>query len=346
MRQILFIIILLLSVTPVPGFGQESGDDHLYAVLVNGGRNRLTNHERYWNDCAFLYRTLRQTYHIPKRNITLLMSDGGEPDRDMLRHDGLGFRTSPVDLDGDGQSDVDGAATLDNVSNVFVRLRQQLTADDRLFLFVMDHGGTDDNDTESCVWLWGEERLNDYVLGGLVGTLNVGAVCILMGQCYSGGFIDNLQRTGLVIATACSGNELSWSCADLPYDEFVYHWVCAVNGADEQGRSVMADADGDGLVSMAEAFDYARSHDRRPETPQYRSWPDDLGARWAFQGMIDLGVDDAARLNNKEQRIKNKGGEVYNLNGQRVANSQFTILNFQLRKGLYILGGKTKKIVR
>ena len=70
----------------------------LYAVIVNGGRNKLTNHERYWNDCAFLYRTLRHTYHIPQRNITVLMSDGGVKDDDMIRADGWGFRSSPTDL--------------------------------------------------------------------------------------------------------------------------------------------------------------------------------------------------------------------------------------------------------
>ena len=39
--------MLLLSAN---GHTQEVGTDHLYAILVNGGRNRLTNHERYWND--------------------------------------------------------------------------------------------------------------------------------------------------------------------------------------------------------------------------------------------------------------------------------------------------------
>ena len=73
----------------------------LHAVIVNGGRNKLTNHERYWNDCAFLYRTLRHTYHIPQRNITVLMSDGGVQEDDMIRADGWGFRSSPTDLDGD-----------------------------------------------------------------------------------------------------------------------------------------------------------------------------------------------------------------------------------------------------
>lgn len=46
------IAALLLQQTPVRA--QGSGQEHLYAVLINGGRNKLTNHERYWNDCSFL----------------------------------------------------------------------------------------------------------------------------------------------------------------------------------------------------------------------------------------------------------------------------------------------------
>ena len=84
MKRLLFIIVtMLLSI--INGHAQEAGADHLYAILVNGGRNRLTNHERYWNDCAFLYRTLRQAYHVPKRQITVLMSDGGASYEDMLQ---------------------------------------------------------------------------------------------------------------------------------------------------------------------------------------------------------------------------------------------------------------------
>ena len=72
-KRLLYIIGLTLTLS-VNAHGIGMGQ--LYAVLVNGGRNHLTNHERYWNDCAFIYRTLRHTFHIPKRNIIVLMSDG------------------------------------------------------------------------------------------------------------------------------------------------------------------------------------------------------------------------------------------------------------------------------
>jgi len=60
------------------------------------------------------------------------------------------------------------------------------------------------------------------------------------------------------------------------------------------------------------------------------------------------GISEASPLNENE-KMRNgeneKRGGVYNLNGQRVANSQFSILNSQLKKGLYIQDGK-KTIVK
>ena len=275
-------MLLIMGMAALPAMAQEGVDNRLYAMIVSGGQNRLMNHERYWNDCAFLYRTLRQHCGLPKDNILVLMSDGGLPDADMLRSDGRGFASSSADLDGDGIPDVTAAATVQMLNLVFQRLSYQLTAADRLFLFFIDHGGTDDGETDSFVWLWDEQRFYDYSLAMLLSQLRVEHLAVVMGQCYSGGFIDDLYSDGRVVMTACRGNEQSWTCPDRDYDEFVYHWTCALNGADEQGNAVMADTNGDGLVSMAEAFDYAKSHDRRPETPQYASWPEALGRQWSL----------------------------------------------------------------
>ena len=183
----------------------------LYAVIVNGGRNKLTNHERYWNDCAFLYRTLRHTYHIPQRNVTVLMSDGGAKEDDMIRADGWGFRSSPTDLDGDGQPDVDNPAKREILVSVLYDLSKKLTTDDHLFLFIVDHGGSTDHQSDSFIWLWNDEKMEDYALALLLRLFNVASMNILMGQCYSGGFMEELAREGRVMSTSCCGNEQSWA---------------------------------------------------------------------------------------------------------------------------------------
>jgi hypothetical protein len=295
----------------------------------------MTNHERYWNDCSFLYRTLRQTFHIPKRNIIVLMSDGGKPGEDMLRSDGKGFVSSSGDLDGDGQPDVNYPATTESFANVLISMSRRLDEYDHLFLYVIDHGGTLDGNIDSYIWLWNDGRLNDYFLASLLNRFRIGSINILMGQCYSGGFVADLMGDGRVIATACSGSEQSRTCPDRPYDEFVYHWTCAVNGSDEIGNPVHADIDGDGDVSMQEAFQYAQSHDRVHETPQYASWPEQLGRQWTFPHALSgtLGVQEV-------EMPEQQSSEIWTLSGQRRSSADGHAVYIQRK------GGKTRKIVR
>jgi len=321
-------LIMLLSGSV---FSQNVETGNIYAVLVNGGRNRLTNHERYWNDCSFLYRTLRQTFRIPKRNITVLMSDGGDPEADMLRADARGFKSSPTDLDGDGLTDVDYAATEQTLSQTLIRLSKEMTAKDHLFLFIVDHGGSKDKERDSYIWLWDDKQLSDKHLGLLLNLFDIGSVNILMGQCYSGGFIDDLIGDRRIVTTACSGDEQSWTSPDKAYDEFVYHWTCAVNGADETGNPVNADINGDGEVSMEEAFTYAKNHDRVNETPQYVSQPWDLGRLWTFSDIL-TGIGQSSD--------SDQPAEIWSLSGVRRQDSS--------RHGVYILrqGNKTRKVIR
>jgi len=284
-----------------------------HVVIVSGGMNKLMNQERYWNDCAFLYRTLLNDYSFPKENITLLISDGGEPGNDQLRSDGGGFTSSNPDLDGDGERDVFQAATMENLANTLTSLSFRLTEDDHLFLFLIDHGGSDDKQTSSYLWLWDSEKLYDTTLATFLSQLNVGTLNVVAGQCYSGGFVDDLAGPGRIITTACRADELSWTSPDKPYDEFIYHWTCAIAQHDEQGNPVYADTNNDGYISMAEAYAYARSQDRRDESPQYVSRPKKLGQQWTFSGMLTTehhGIDETV--------FDMSEPDTYNLAGQRV----------------------------
>ena len=333
----LALVIVIASWLPWQAIVLAQGIEaaRLYAVIVNGGRNKLTNHERYWNDCAFLYRTLRHTYHIPQRNITVLMSDGGVKEDDMIRADGWGFRSSPTDLDGDGQPDVDYPAKREILVSVLYDLSKKLTTDDHLFLFFVDHGGSTDHQSDSFIWLWNDEQMEDYALALLLRLFNVASMNILMGQCYSGGFMEELAREGRVMSTSCCGNEQSWASPNHKYDEFVYHWICAINGADETGHPINADADNNGDVSMAEAFEYARSHDRANETPQYASWPEQLGEQWTF-AKANLGTLGIREVQTESKRPE----EIWTLSGVRCQDTS--------KHAVYILrkGGKTRKVIR
>jgi len=277
MRHLL--ILGLLACWVATSSAEEWGET--YAVVISGGRNKMFNHERYWNDCAFLYRTLRHTFHLPQDHIMLLMADGDNPANDMLRQGATGFASSPADLDGDGEDDLTLAATRRNLDDAFRRLSTMLTVSDRLFVFITDHGERD-ADGNVHLWLWGDERLSPQELATMVGQCRPATMNILLGQCHAGAFVAPLQGDGRIITAACAADQMSWSCKERPYDEFVYYWTCAIAQHDEQGQPVSSDADGDGLVTMQEAYDYACLHDLRPETPSFISLPSALAVQWSF----------------------------------------------------------------
>ena len=62
------------------------------------------------------------------------MSDGTSPNKDRRLLNGT-YDSSPLDLDGDGNDDIQYAATKDNLKTVFNRLSSILTEDDNLFIF-------------------------------------------------------------------------------------------------------------------------------------------------------------------------------------------------------------------
>lgn len=279
-----------------------------YAVILSGGVNINCNYERYWNDCSFIYQTLRKKYGVPKNNIKVIMSDGTNPNPDMRTTTGSTI-SSPLDLDFDGANDIQYAATYSNIQSVLNNLANTTNKDDHLFFYVIDHGGSIDEITNSYINLWGDEVLHDNELASMLTpfTNKLVNVNVVLGQCFSGGFIDDLTKVGCVVATASTGSEPSSGCASIPYDEFVYHWTSAINQKNHTGVNVFSDSDFNGRVTMQEAFTYARMRDTwEEEHPQYISTPTSVGEDLAFNNLpssVDLYVRDNAEDTGKEPNL-------------------------------------------
>lgn len=278
-----------------------------YAVIINGGVCAAANYERYWNDCSFIYQTLRNKYGVPKNNISVIMSDGTDPGADMRTLEGT-FVSQPLDLDFDGINDIQHAAYYTEIEGVFGNLVTKLKQDDQLFVYVIDHGGSYDEISESYINLWFYDTMsdNDFAQQMSMFTRKNVNVNVVLGQCYSGGFIDDLTKVGCVVATASSGSEPSWACRDKPYDEFVYQWTSAVNEANAFGVSVTSDIDNNGRVTMYEAFLYAKNNDRAEESPQYISTPSSIGEDLAFNHIapsVDLFIKDNVADTGKEPNV-------------------------------------------
>ena len=285
----------------------KSAAGHTYAVILSGGHNKYSNYERYWNDCSFVYQTLVNKYGVPKNNIAVVMSDGTNPAEDMHLTTG-GYKSSPLDLDYDGRPDIQYAATHANVKNVLSNFSQRIEKDDHLFFYVIDHGGTRDENNQSYICLWNEEKLHDYELADWLRPFNDKQVYVnaVLGQCFSGGFVEELTNVGCVVATASESDKSSYSCRDIPYDEFVYHWTSAINGEDAYGKLVSSDVDNNNRVTMEEAFMYAKQKDCAPEHPQYKSNPISVGEDLAFNNLpeaVDLYIKDNDEDTGKEPNL-------------------------------------------
>mgnify|MGYP005751976905 FL=1 len=257
---------------------QNKFSGNTYAVILSGGMNKDANEERYWNDCSFLYQTLRNHYNISRKNIKVIMADGTDPAADMKTVDNE-YISSPLDLDGDGTSDIDYAATRENVTSVIKELSSKMTDKDHLLLFVVDHGGYDKQKQQSYICLWGDAKLYPDELNDCLKAGDAGYVSIVMGQCHSGGFVEALKGNNRVIATACAENELSFGNEDIPFDEFVYRWTSALNGYDAEGNKVAEVQNAYGFTTITDAARYAQKQDMytdgkfpyAEETPQL-SW--------------------------------------------------------------------------
>ncbi len=248
-----------------------------WAVIISGGGNYTTNFVRYWNDCAFFYSTMKSVYGLSDDNIIVAMSDGTNSGIDRL-NEYLIPESSSWDLDGDNISDIDYPATGYYVDYIFNILKDEVKPGDEVIVFVTDHGAYSSG--SATLVLWNNESMSASAFKTNLNKISPQATKhLVMGQCYSGGFISELQNVKqLTISTACSATQLSYPTSDYLYDEFLFHWTAALAGEYPDGTNADdADANCDGLVSPREAFNFAQSNDVASETPQFYEYKSPFG---------------------------------------------------------------------
>lgn len=237
----------IVSVSIIPGLKFVRH----YALLISGGIDSSSAYYRYWNDLKFMYSILVNHYSYDPRNIIVIYKNGVAEDAQM-----------PVNY----------SATLSNVQTAFTQLAGKMTADDRFFLFTTNHGSA------SGLNLYYNQKVTQNQMATMLDSLTVSRIVVVMEQCFSGSFISQISGANRVILTACSSSEVSWSCdTEGSYNEFVYHFMSAVNFQTPTGTAVNADMNSDEKISMVEAFNYARSHDSRSESPYYDDSGDGIG---------------------------------------------------------------------
>ncbi|MBR6020845.1 MAG: BACON domain-containing protein, partial [Kiritimatiellae bacterium] len=190
-------------------------------VLFSGGGGTESNYIRYWCDTAMLYSTLTLKYGVPKDHIHVFVSDGTSPDEDAnlnIFATNLVAVSSPQDLDGDGEGDIDGPASREAVSNCFANLAQTLGAADQLWVFATGHGtttgvaATNNFSTEILLWTTNKqhETFTDAEFASWTEDIRCPMV-VALEPCFTGGFVDDVvAQKNRVIATAPEHFEVSY----------------------------------------------------------------------------------------------------------------------------------------
>ncbi|MEE1259112.1 MAG: T9SS type A sorting domain-containing protein [Paludibacteraceae bacterium] len=288
-----------------------------YAVLYCGGSNRDKFFLSFWNDCALTYQLLRDVYGIPPENIYVLMSGGPNNTTKVMSAKSKQYVDMPLDLDRDGINDIAYSSLPKDVSNVFDILNEKSAKKqfESLFIYTIAHGICSGGEMTS----WGDRiRVNANDLAKEIDKVNAKSISIVMNQCYSGSFIPALSKNGTAtnrtIITAVDPNEPGYEETDSDYfylnSYFTKAFMCGLSDPEE------SDYDGDGEVSMLEAFRFAKTNnpasteegisiakgnlgsEKHWEHPQYWS-ADCLGEKQLANGKIAEKIVYNSKVSNK-----------------------------------------------
>jgi hypothetical protein len=213
-------------------------------------------------------------------------------------------------MDGNGTNDIDYAATKANVTKVMQQVGNNIAANGKFFFYSTNHGGQESGH-DAYLWLW-NEYIRDDELAALSKNIKCSEAIYVMEQCFSGGMMDDLLKAQtypcsnpkVCVMTAARHDEVSYAAdSEGQYDEYIYHWTSAVYGKTPTGTPVNADTNGDSVVSMSEAHDYAKNKDSRNEHPLIGSCITNACATSLLRGP-DLGMYGFLKIGKFKKEVK------------------------------------------
>ena len=207
-----------------------------------------------------------------KRAMAVLLPDSGLEPQPMMRSASVGMK-------------IDGPSRLQEFRRAFTKLDAQAAASPAaMLLFFAGHGTqNEDREQDTQYDMWDGDELSVRDLAAEIAHAPARtAIVLVMAQCYSGAFANVLFRQGepdgALVARDIAGffsarkdrtaSGCSPETAAADYQDFSSYFFGALCGHDRFGHAVeSADFDGDGKVSLHEAFCYALIHDESADTP-------------------------------------------------------------------------------
>ncbi len=303
MKTIVIFVVVLLSYSTALAYDNSlsSGgtnplafpvsDGNRYALIVNGGKNPDSNHVEFYENLAYFYRILINTYRWDKSDIVVCCSDGDDPAPDQANG-----TNSNNDLDGDNIPDYSNDARKSTVSAELDNLVNKTEPGDIVFIFLIDHGGYDLNDTPDvymALWFPGggdDPYLHDYELADYIAAMPPGSKkLVFVSACYSGGFVDDIKEhpgiENTLIVTSASYDQICLT-------SFAHWFITGLNmgyepeGEESSGPGVNVDINRDSYASYREAYEFASRYGDNSAPVWYDS--DALGEALTMSGVLPV----------------------------------------------------------
>ncbi len=227
--------------------------NNAYAILISGGESLSGNWQDGWNEMSIMYQALTDLHGYKKSNITVLMSDGNDPANDIIVRfpDYTGVvMSSPTDLDGDNQSDINYACNTNNVKTAFENLAKKSTTNDDIFIYFVSHGGPDE------IALYGYQYLYAQQLSAYLDKLKAKSITVFLSACHSGSFIDDIKGSNRTIITSTSKDESGFIFSNkCDIGTFWEPFFFALTGTDlKTNANYSCDVNYDGQNDYEESF--------------------------------------------------------------------------------------------
>ena len=243
-----------------------------YAIILIGGTE-----EPFMHGAAKAYQYLINVKGCNKNKVRIYGQDG------------LG-----CDFDGDGKNDKWASSADIYRDQAFDFLKNNSTTSNDIFITVIDHGSYDN------ISLWNSSLTAKY-LSEKLSKIKFRKATIILSACYSGSFIDDIKRKDVTVITSAPAHLRGWQ--NNYGDTFTTPLYGALAGGYIGESAINADYNKDGVVSMEEAFVYAKDHDENSKPtnaaeswytiPRY--WSSDTP--WRFCRDTDWGVVTQGYLN-------------------------------------------------
>jgi len=155
----------------------------------------------------------------------------------------------------------------------FGQIRSRSTQDDLVYVFWVDHG---EKPSPGLFYLPGDNMTHSE-LNNCIKDIKAKILIGAYNPCYSGAVINDISRPGLISITSVNDsqpNAYGWAG----------QWRQALNGGTSSDPS---DTNGDGYISMTEAYEWVAPKSQaysRPEHPWFDDNGDDIGSEYGVAG--------------------------------------------------------------